>query len=132
MICLFLVGSSLFTYRWLQLRDEQILLGKALIDSNQIELRKLKIKIDEFNTVAYALNNDTLLGKAYFEKKVTHHSEFDREGIKNIDTILNTTYSSDGFFELSRLMIRHEPSANKEAPPQVTMVLEGEKRLEKQ
>jgi len=131
-ICLLLVGFSLFSFRWLQLQDEQLQLGKTLIDSNQTELRKLKRNIDEFNSVSQALYSDTQLGKAYFEKKVDHYSEFDRNGVENIDAILDATYSSEGFFELSKLVIKQKPTNVKEKQAELIMIIEGKKRLEKQ
>jgi len=115
------------------LQDEQIQLGKALIESNQTELRKLKRSIDEFNSVSQALSSDVQLGKEYFEKKVDHYSEFDRSGVENIDAILDATYASDGFFELSNLVIKHKPSKKvDENQLEMIMIIEGKKRLEKQ
>ena len=131
-ICLLLVGFSLFTYRWLGLQDEQLQLGIALIESNQTELRKLKRNIDEFNSVSQALNSDAQLGKEYFEEKVDHYSEFDRNGVARIGAILNATYNGDGFFELSKLVIKHKPTKVNEGQPEMTMIIEGKKRLEKQ
>lgn len=130
-ICIFLLASSLFVYRWLKLNEEQILLGKELIDSNHAELIKLKRKVDEFKQIDVVLKKDESLTKEYFKEKISHHSEFGRDGVENIEKILDSTYSSNGFFELSKLYIKNAPAGAGKKETRVSMVVEGQKRLEK-
>ena len=130
-ICLFLLGSSLFVYQWQQLKSDRISHGQELIENSTAALSKLKRKVNKFDLIAHKLINDDQLKSEYFDKKVKHQSEFYREGIENISYVLDSTYGDDVFFELKHFSIKHSPAANNTDAPEVTMIVEGEKRLEK-
>jgi len=130
--CLLLVAISIIPFRWLLLNDVQIRQETELVDTGQQKLRLLKKNVDAFKSIAITLANDEQLKKEYYEKKMTYHSQFGREGVENINDVLQTLYMRDAFFELQRFYLKHYSAPGKDQKPKINFEVDGAKRLVKE
>ena len=129
--CLLLVISSIIPFRWLLLNDDELKQGKMLVDRGLGELRILKKNVDTFYTISISLDNNQRLKKSYYDKRMTYHNEFGREGVESIDNVLKTLYMRDAFFELEKFTIKHQLMTIKEKSPDIQFLVDGNKRLVK-
>ena len=68
----------------------------------------------------------------YYEKKIRYHNELDRNSVEIIEDVLNTLYLRDAFFELETLSLQHQMSSEKSKLPDISFMIDGEKRLIKE
>ena len=130
--CLLLIAVSIIPFRWLLLNDVQIRQETELVDTGQQQLRLLKKNVDSFNAIALTLANDEQIKKDFYEKKMTYHSQFDREGVENISDVLQTLYMRDALFELQRFYLKHFSATAKDKKPKINFEVDGSKRLVKE
>ena len=123
--------SSIIPFRWLMLNETELNQGRELVDNNLRDMRALKKNVDIFYTVSIALDNNQLLKKSYYDKKMRYHNEFGREGVETIDNVLQTLYLRDSFFELEQLSLKHQIMSVKEKVPGINFSVDGDKRLVK-
>jgi len=131
-VCILLVAGSIVQYRWLALNNIQLTQDQQELDQKQQALRSLKKNIDAFNSVAIAQADDELLKKDYYDKNISYHNEFGREGVEKIDEVLETIYTQDAFFQLDKLSVKHQNLKVNEKKPKIVFTIDGEKRLVKE
>lgn len=131
LICLLLVISSVVIYRASERNTEIVREGMQLVESSQTQLRTLKKSVKDFEVTRRKIEADQRLKKQYYSQEFAHYAEFGREGVVGLDKVLKSTYHADGRFELRRFSIKHKPTTEDQTPPDMTMVIEGNKRLEK-